>query len=279
MLITDFSDLAIEYRDGIYVPKRADSGQSEARTAWDTIVGKFGIVRAATASPRSDIFTKFPDWIWPHLDDGMVYLDAGCGYGRVGIRILEKFANASLIGIDGAKEMLRRFVVEVRERSLDDRCFLVLDTLDRNPLKNESVDCVISSAVLLHNPYAEAENIVREFHRVLRKGGRMILVGALPNLWNLEGLQNWINVRLKPTRHGPVRPYTRRRVMKLLRGFDLVTMRANQLSLVPTKIGKTEPPFPYWVRRINRSTGPRNQDWWMRTGLLVSHFDVVATKR
>ena len=67
--------------------------------------------------------------------------------------------------------------------------------------------------------------------------------------------------------------------MKLLRGFDLVTMRANQLSLVPAKIGRIATPFPSWVKRINRSTGPRNQDWWMRTGLLVSNFDLVATKR
>jgi 2-polyprenyl-3-methyl-5-hydroxy-6-metoxy-1,4-benzoquinol methylase len=44
---------------------------------------------------------------------------------------------------------------------------------DKIPLENESVDCVIMAAVLEHlnNP----ENIIKESHRILKKGGMFLL--------------------------------------------------------------------------------------------------------
>jgi ubiquinone/menaquinone biosynthesis C-methylase UbiE len=100
-------------------------------------------------------------------------LDLGVGTGTFALPLCQRLRGARVIGLDAEPRMLEVF----RERALAAGCSQAVQTLEaiaeRIPLPEGSVD-----AVLLVNLYHELDDrpaALREIHRVLVPGGRLVI--------------------------------------------------------------------------------------------------------
>jgi dolichol-phosphate mannosyltransferase len=226
-----------------YFPRR--SGASKAR------IIPFGISylrlllasRKLRSSIRSADYDEraFDSWILPQRwwqraryriivgwadRDGRV-LDAGCGSSR----IFEALPGA--VGID-----LDRGVLRYR-RALGNP--LVCATTTALPLRDASFDQVLSSQVIEHVDYDE--NIFREFFRVLRPDGTLIL--GTPDYDRIEWrVIEWLYGKLMPGAyaHEHITHYTHAGLRALLdaHGFDVIDHRhvfRGELILLARKRG------------------------------------------
>jgi SAM-dependent methyltransferase len=92
-------------------------------------------------------------------------LEVGCGYGRVLSELAARLV-IPLTGIDFSPTQLwaaRRFLPAASGITL------IMGRGERLPFPDRSFDMVLTSAVILHNPPAEAELIRREVLRVARR--------------------------------------------------------------------------------------------------------------
>ena len=268
---------SIDCRDEILYPSREDPDQRAART-WSPLA-RDNPVAAAAASPSADPMVKFPSWVRQHFDDGIEnLLDAGCGYGRLSIPLLEEHPRLTVLGIDASDVMLAGFRRLARERGVSERVLLYCGNLVRLPLEDGCFDAALSSAVLLHLPYPEVESVVGELHRVLKRGGKLVLAGSFPNLYTPEGLQNFLYARLRPAANGPVRPYTRRQVEKLVTRFRSFDILVHGLTVFPRSLASMSLPFGDAFQEYNRRMTDRHLARFSSRQLFVSHYDVVAVK-
>ncbi len=115
------------------------------------------------------------------LRSGAVLLDSGTGTGNYLKEILERSPAASTVGLDISKFALRRAA-----RLNPDTVNLVWDVWRPLPLKTGSVD-VVTVVFAPRNP--------REFARVLRPGGRAIVVTPRPgHLAEIAGLAGMLRI-------------------------------------------------------------------------------------
>ncbi len=103
-----------------------------------------------------------------------IVLDAGAG-GRLKLLRRQMSAARLVIGVDVAYPDLRR------NQDVDQR---VLGSVERLPVDDESIDCIISVDVLEH--LARPDMFFQEAARCLRPSGHMVLF--TPNLWSYKSL-------------------------------------------------------------------------------------------
>lgn len=102
-------------------------------------------------------------------------VDAGCGTGSLICKIQEKLKHkGKLIGFDITPAMLDLAELKVTERRFSKNLQFELAHCEHFTAKNKSVDIVISSSVFHHLPHPE--KALEEFHRVLKKNGRLLLL-------------------------------------------------------------------------------------------------------
>jgi len=128
-------------------------------------------------SRQQDNYWKYLDqWekkvILDNLPDGLI-LDLGAGTGRI-----TKFLRSH-----GKKVISTDFIYECLtaiDRIGGDRCCGNMDVLDIG-LQDASVDCVVSCRVLQSLPTKQQKEIaLKEIRRILKKGGRLILIEGNP---------------------------------------------------------------------------------------------------
>ena len=110
----------------------------------------------------------------PLVDDRLIVGDLGCGTGQMSEALAPHVAR--VIAIDGSADMLRAARarlegssnVEVREGALE-----------ALPIEDGLLDAVLVSLVLHHQP--EPGRVLAEAARVLRPGGRILVVDMLPH--------------------------------------------------------------------------------------------------
>ena len=109
------------------------------------------------------------------LREGEVVVDLGSGGGLDVFLAAEKVGPAGrVIGIDMTPEMIelaRRNAAQRLAGGAHDNVEFHLSTIDRLPLDDSSVDCVISNCVINLAPDKRA--VFREIARVLKPGGRL----------------------------------------------------------------------------------------------------------
>jgi SAM-dependent methyltransferase len=101
-------------------------------------------------------------------------LDVGCGTGELAKRIRQTFPKTTVVGCDFSAGMLQRAAAKgaARHWVQGDAC--------RLPFRNGSFDAVTSTEAFHWFP--DQDRALREFHRVLAPGGRLLLALASPPL-------------------------------------------------------------------------------------------------
>ena len=108
---------------------------------------------------------------YAHLRPGEVVVDLGCGGGLDIFLASPKVGpEGRAIGIDMTPEMIERARRNAEQGGFSNVEFH-LSTIDKLPLADNSVDCVISNCVINLAPDKQA--VLREIARVLKPGGRL----------------------------------------------------------------------------------------------------------
>jgi ubiquinone/menaquinone biosynthesis C-methylase UbiE len=125
------------------------------------------------------------------LAPGESVLDVGCGTGTLAIAAARRVgATGSVTGIDPAENLLARARGKARRArvAVDFRA----GTGDGLPFEDASFDAVLSTLVLHHLPHDVLRATVQEMRRVLKPGGRALVV-------DIGGVQD----ATKSTLHAP----------------------------------------------------------------------------
>jgi len=118
---------------------------------------------------------------------GKRMLDCGCGAGASSI-LLARHGAAHVLGVDVSAECVEVARLRAMEEGCADRVsFLPLDDPPRVPQPDGSFDIVLANALLEHIPPAGRPAHLREWWRLLRPGG-FLLIRETPNrLWPKDG--------------------------------------------------------------------------------------------
>jgi SAM-dependent methyltransferase len=101
------------------------------------------------------------------LPEGAWLIDIGCGAGRASRWMADR--GLSVLSIDISLEMLRR------TRQVRPDAYTALADMRALPVNDASFDGLTAFFSLLHIPKAEVPGVLREFHRVLKPGGTLLL--------------------------------------------------------------------------------------------------------
>ncbi len=222
-----------------------------------------------------------------HVAPGERLLDLGCGYGRIAKYLLPLVRLGAYVGVDCSPVMLKKFHERYAASDAERTTPLVLvrGDIDRIPLQDASIDTAIVSAVYLHNHKDVTRASIAEIHRVLKPGGRLLVLSSFPNSQNLTGLQGWaflsyLKLRGEGRKNGPVRYFARREIENLLSEFKNVTIQPMGFSVLPkTILGMPVGwRFPYrrFYDRVHAFLERRVSTAFRRA--FCVYFDVVAHK-
>jgi len=225
---------------------------------WDELAAEDPVHAAISARSEAREAAKSEsqiDLLERELIDGVV-LDAGCGYGRIAKYLLPRRSFDGYVGVDGSTTMLGAFAR--RHRQVPEEAatplLLVRAPIDRIPIRPASVQNVVFSAVLLHNPKDAARSAIAEAARLLAPGGRLLIVGGdLRNARTSAGAVGavylgWLRLRRDADRNGPIRYWKRRELTALFPDFTEVWIRPTGFDFLP----KGMPGAPRRVDRIYR---------------------------
>jgi arsenite methyltransferase len=109
------------------------------------------------------------------LEAGQTLVDVGTGEGLVAFRAIERVGPTLRLWLtDVSESMLRHAERQADERAVRSQCTFLLSPADRlEGIADASVDAVVTRSVLAY--VADKTAALREFHRVLKPGGRISL--------------------------------------------------------------------------------------------------------
>lgn len=112
-------------------------------------------------------------------------LDIGCGYGRIAVLVAKKYPRVFIYGIDIAPHFIKLF-----NRNLKKRGKGIVGDATKLPFAQKSFDCiwVIVTLMYLENK-KEQEKAIKEILRVLRPGGKLIIIE--PNKNGVDIVKFW----------------------------------------------------------------------------------------
>jgi arsenite methyltransferase len=115
------------------------------------------------------------DWVLQNADltEGDIVLDVGAGTGLIAFGALEQVGpEGKVIFLDASQSLLDHCGARAEELGVLDRCCFVRAAADDlSPIASASVDVVTTRSVVMYVP--AKDRVFREFHRVLRAGGRV----------------------------------------------------------------------------------------------------------
>lgn len=137
---------------------------------------------------REETSLSFEEYFWQDVDvNGKVILDAGTGFGYTTLEIAKRLSASKLrgkiISVDIDTESFKLAKKLLRDRKLQDFVTFVKADLSCMPeIEDESMDIVVSTATIcaINSFPCRVTKALSEFHRVLRKGGRIVLSDECP---------------------------------------------------------------------------------------------------
>lgn len=194
-------------------------------------------------------------------------LDAGCGMGQWSIALTERSSNVQGIDIDARRVQIAQTLAQQMGRA--HRCQFQVGRLEALPYRDGSFDAVFCYGVFM---FTDMPSTLREFHRVLRPGGRFYLNantwGWYAHLlvdvpWNRRpAFRYLLNTALGRTRNAVV---TERWLSHQLAAADLRQIAIGvegSTTFVPGKFcSKPAPGYPekyYGMRAVIEAIGYKN---------------------
>lgn len=105
---------------------------------------------------------------------GMRVLDLGCGTGTFGIMLAQANPETEVIGIDPDPDIAR--MAERKAAHSGAGLALKIAGAEALPFDHDAFDVVVSTLVFHHLPPAVKRGALREALRVLRRGGRLLIL-------------------------------------------------------------------------------------------------------
>jgi ubiquinone/menaquinone biosynthesis C-methylase UbiE len=110
-----------------------------------------------------------------HLEPGEAVLDVGCGTGTLALAAKRRVGpNGAVCGIDASPEMIARAIKKANKAHVE----VVFKNayVQALPFPNAQFDAVLSTLMLHHLPRKAREQCATEMRRVLKPGGRALVV-------------------------------------------------------------------------------------------------------
>lgn len=121
--------------------------------------------------------------LWATVADGLDpargdrVLDVGCGPGRLAQVLAGRVApTGSVVGIDASEEMIRR----ARTKRGGDRIEFRVAQAQALPFADAEFDALACTLVFHHVAESDRADAMREMHRVLKPGGRIVVAEFTP---------------------------------------------------------------------------------------------------
>ena len=131
-------------------------------------------------------------------------LEVACNMGKTMIQLCERFS-CNITGVDIDKDALLQAERNIERHKLKDKLKLVHGDAMALPFENNSFDIVINEAMLTMLKTSDKDMAIREYFRVLRRGGLLLThdvvfrVESKDTQQNLrENLSKAINVNVEP---------------------------------------------------------------------------------
>jgi demethylmenaquinone methyltransferase/2-methoxy-6-polyprenyl-1,4-benzoquinol methylase len=152
---------------------RVFQSRSETRAFYDKISKVYDILAEHSEEPvRRAGLTKLA------AQAGEKVLEIGCGTGRCLVELARAVGPAGRVhGLDLSEGMLKQTDELLRREQLADRIELCCGDATSLPYGSESMDAVFMSFTLELFDTPEIATVLRECQRVLRPGGRIVVVG------------------------------------------------------------------------------------------------------
>ena len=167
------------------------------------------------------------------IQDGQKILEVAVGTGLAFYEIVKKNPGGTNIGIDISPGMLGQ--AEKRLRSLAGANYqLKIGNAFKIEAEAQQFDLLVNGYMFDLIAFDAMDRVLREFRRVLKKGGRLILVNMTPGETVGSGIYRWI-YRLSPKLFGGCRGV---RLSEKLQqnGFKVITREYHQQLLFPSEV-------------------------------------------
>ncbi len=117
------------------------------------------------------------------IKNGDTVVDIGCGTGVLLIEAQKQFPQAKFIGFDPEQEAST--IARKRMRRLSIPIVVLEDWAEELWIADNSVDVALSTLVLHHLPTDAKIESLKEMHRILKPGGKVIISDFGPGGWGL----------------------------------------------------------------------------------------------
>ena len=108
-----------------------------------------------------------------NLKAGDIFLDIGCGPGEVLQNLYKKYGNkVRFHGVDASGDM----IIIAKEKSIKTNIEYKVAYAEDLPFGSESFDFILSSLTVHHIPDEKKDKFVSELNRVLKEGGKALIV-------------------------------------------------------------------------------------------------------
>jgi arsenite methyltransferase len=137
---------------------------------------------------------------YAEIREGDVVLDVGTGDGLIAFAALDEVGLAGrVIFSDVSDDLLAECKRLAKELGVLDRSEFVTASADSLPLDRESVDVVTTRSVLIY--LLQKEPAFREFHRVLRPGGRLSIFEPVNSFCYEQRNKFYYGLDVSPVQH------------------------------------------------------------------------------
>jgi len=120
------------------------------------------------------------------IKPGERILEAGCGTGNLALKIKER--GGDVIGVDNCKEAL-----EIYKKKDPNAKVVLADLREKLPFPDNFFDKITCNNTLYAIPKEKQLNVLKEFYRILKPGGKIVIVnpikGAKPIKIYFEGIK------------------------------------------------------------------------------------------
>ncbi len=161
-----------------HVPGKNPTILSDSLHLWDQVANRYTGDQSSGKSFHDALCIPVIDTMIGDVRNKVI-LDAGCGNGAYAKKLAS--IGATVIGIDGSSEMIR---LAQRDNSHPSVTYTVMNLTKPLNQKSSSVDIIVSSMVLMDLP--EIENCIKEFARILRNDGLIIISITHPAFFSSE---------------------------------------------------------------------------------------------